>query len=90
MAADVREHIISFKRCMHFKLPQERAEMSTITASYPLELMHLDFLTIGTKNDNSKDRNVLVITDHFPWYAAVYITPKQMAPIVDKALWENF
>ena len=89
MAADVSEHIRTCERYIHFKIPQERAVM-TITASYPLELVHLDFLTIRTKNDSNKNVNVLVITDHFTRYAAVYITPKQTAPIVAKVLWENF
>ena len=34
-AADIKEHIRSCERCAHFQLPQERAEMATITASYP-------------------------------------------------------
>ena len=46
MAADFQEHIRSCERCMCFKLPKERAEMATITASCPLELVQLDFLTI--------------------------------------------
>ena len=50
--------------------------MATITASYPLELVHPDFLTIGAKNDSNKNVNVLVITDHYTRYAAVNITPK--------------
>ena len=49
MATDIREHIRTCERCTHFKLPQERAQMKTITASYPLELIHLDFLMIGTE-----------------------------------------
>ena len=60
--------------------------MAKIAASYPLELVHLDFLTIGTKNDSNKNVNVLVITDHFTRYAAAYVTPKQTAPIVTKVL----
>ena len=62
----------------------------TITASYPLELVHLDCLTIGTKNDSNKNVNVLVITDHFTRYAAAYVTPNQIAHIVAKVLLENF
>ena len=70
--------------------PQERAEMTSITASYPLELVPLDFLTIGNKNESSKKANVLVITDHFTRYAVAYMTLKQTAPIVAKSIWENF
>ena len=71
-------------------MPQERTEMKTITASYPLELIHLDFLMIGTQNDSNKNVSVLVVTDHYTRYAAAYVMPKQTAPIVAKNLWENF
>ena len=64
--------------------------MKTITASYPLELIHLDFLTIGTRGHGSKNVSVLRVTDHFTRYAAAYVMPKQTAPIVAKVLWENF
>ena len=90
MAADIQEHIRSCERCTHFKLPQERAEMTTSTASCALELVHLDFLTVGTRNDSNKNIDVLVIIDYFTRYAVAYVTPKQMTPIVAKALWENF
>ena len=90
MATDVREHIRTCERCGHFKLPQERVEMKTITASYPIELIHLNFLTMGTRNDGDRNVNVLIITDHFTRYAAVYVTPKGTAPVVAKVLWENF
>ena len=73
-----------------FQLPQERAEMKTITALYPLELIHLDFLTIGTRGDGGKNVHVLIVTDHFTRYAVAYVTPKQTAAIVAKVLWENF
>ena len=46
LATDAREHIRTCERCTHFKSPQERVEMKTITTLYPLELIHLDFLTI--------------------------------------------
>ena len=32
----------------------------------------------------------MVITDHFTRYAQVYITPKQIAPVVAKTLWNQF
>ena len=57
---------------------------------YPLELVHLDFLMIGSKSNSSRNANVLVITDHFTRYTAAYMPPKQTAPILAKTLWENF
>ena len=47
----------SCERCMHFKQPQEKADMTSITASYPLELVHLDILMIGNKSDSSRNVN---------------------------------
>ena len=64
--------------------------MQPILVSYPLELVHLDFLTREEKMDNSKSVNVLVVTDHFTKYAQAYVTPKQTAVIVAKTMWENF
>ena len=76
MATDIREHIRTCKRCTHFKLPQERREMKTITALYPLKLIHLDFLMIGTRSDGNKNVSVLIVTDHFNRHATAYVMPK--------------
>ena len=64
--------------------------MQPILVSYPLELVHLEFLTLGGRMDDSKSINVLIVTDHFTKYEQTYVTPKQTAAIVAKTLWENF
>ena len=63
--------------------------MHPIETSYPLELVHMDFLTIGKPNTD-KMVNILIVTDHFTKYAQAYVTPNQMAPTVACTLWENF
>ena len=90
MAEDVHTHICTCERCLRFKQPQEKAEMQPILVSYPIELIHLDFLTLGGKAGDAKSTNILVITDHFTKYAQAYITPKQTAVVVAHTLWENF
>ena len=65
MAEDVCTHICTSERCLRFKKPQEKAEMHPILLSYPMELIHLDFLTVGGKAGDAKSTNILVITDHF-------------------------
>ena len=65
MNEDVHRHIKSCDRCLRFKQAPEQAPMETIETSYPLELIHMDFLTIGSKKGPTKDINVLVITDRF-------------------------
>ena len=90
MAEDVQIHIHTCDQCLKFKQPQEKSEMQPILVSYPLEPVHLDFLTVGGKTDDSKSINVLVVTDHFTKYAQAYVTPKETVVIVAKTLWENF
>ena len=69
-------HIPTCDRCIKFKQPQEKSEMQPILVSYPLELVHLDFLTLGGKTDDSKSINVLIVTDHFTKYAQAYVILK--------------
>ena len=90
MAENVRTHIHTCDRCLKFKQPQEKSEMQPIVVSYPLELVHLDLLTLGGKTGDSKSVNVLIVTDHFTKYSQAYVTPKQTAVIVAKTLLENF
>ena len=63
--------------------------MQSIEVSYPLELVHLDFLSIES-GKNQKDVNVLVIMDHFMRYTQVFITPLQTAGMAAKMLLEKF
>ena len=84
MAEDVQAHICTCDQCLKFKQPQEKSEMQPILVSYPLELVHLDFLTLGGKTDDSKSVNVLVVTDHFTKYAQAYVTPKQLLRLCGK------
>ena len=90
MGGDVWTHIRTFDQCLKCKQPQQKSEMQPVLVSYPLELVHLDFLTLGGKTDDSKSVNVLVVTDHFTKYPQAYVTPKQTAVIVAKTLWANF
>ena len=64
--------------------------MQPILISYLLELVHLDFLTLGGKADENRGVNILIVTDHFTKYAQAYVTPKQTAMVVAQTLWENF
>ena len=92
MIEDIEHHIKSCPHCLRFKTQPEKAELNPIIATRPLELVHIDYLTIkapkGYKSD--KDINVLVITDHFTRYAQAHVTPSQKAHVVAKTLWEHF
>ena len=82
MADDVHTHINTYDQCMRFKQPQEKSEMQPILVSDPMELVHLDLLTLGGKADDSRSVNILIVTDHFTKYAKAHVTPKQTAVVV--------
>ena len=89
---DVERHIKSCPQCLRFKTQPEKAELNPIIATRPLELVHIDYLTIEapTNSKSGKDVNVLIIMDHFTRYAQAHITSSQKAPIVAKTLWDQF
>ena len=90
MNDDVRTHIRSCERCLRFKQKPEREEMSSFDTSYPLEIVHMDFLVIGSKKNPNKDINVLVVTDHFTRYAQAFVTTSQTAIVVVQPLYKEY
>ena len=53
-------------------------ELYSIKATHPLELIHVDFLTIES-GKTGKDVSILVVTDHFTQYAQAFVTPSTTA-----------
>ena len=89
MEADIGEYMKTCPRCLKFKAIPERAELNPINVTRPLELVHIDFLTIEAPR-KEKDLNIVVVTDHFTRYAQVYVKRSQTVPIVANTLWERF
>ncbi|KAK6183229.1 hypothetical protein SNE40_010750 [Patella caerulea] len=87
MSSAVEEKCKQCERCILRKSPGQKAEMESISTSYPLQLVCIDFLSIEPDNKGIKD--VLVITDHFTKYALAIPTKNQTAKTVAEALWEN-
>ena len=64
MSEDVRQYIRTCEWCTRFKQPVERAEMKPILCTHPMELVHINFLTVGHPESN-KQINLMVVMDHF-------------------------
>ena len=92
MIEDIEHHIKSCSRCLLFKTQPEKAELNPIIATRPLELVHIDYLTIESPANSKSDKviNMLIITDHFTQYAQAHITSSQKAQVVVKTLWDHF
>lgn len=89
MTTDIYDKIRTCERCVKRKsLPEKAARLVNIRTTHPLELVCMDFLSIGP--DRSKMKDILVITVHFTKYAVAVPTPNQKAMTVAKCLWDNF
>ena len=56
----------------------KKTELYPITTTHPLELVHIDFLTIEL-GKTGEDVNILVVTDHFTHYAQAFVIPSETA-----------
>ena len=63
MADEIRTYIRSCARCFQFKQTPEQEEMVSVDATYPLQLVHMDFLQIGSKRQD-KGESHLRSSDH--------------------------
>ena len=63
--------------------------MENVDATYPMKLVHMDYLTIEA-TEGGKDIHILVITDHFTRYAQAIVTSSQTAKCTVQNLWDKF
>ena len=89
MMEDTVRHIKQCERCLRFKVLPDKAPMENVAATYPMELVHVDYLTIDA-NEGGKDVHILVIKDHFTRYAQAIVTSSQTAKCTAQNLWDKF
>ena len=70
--------MLKCERCLRFKAVPDKAPMESVDATYPMALVHMDYLTIQA-NEDGKDIHILVITNHFTQYAQAIVTSSQTA-----------
>ena len=88
MYKDVESYVGHCKKCLLRKAKPHVAPLQPILVSRPLDLVHMDFLSIEPSKGNIE--NVLVITDHFTRYALAFPSKTQTAKATAKLLWDNF
>ena len=89
MIEDMTRHIKQRERCLGFKALPGKAPMVNVDATYHMELVHMDYLTIEA-NECAEDVHILVITDHFTWYAQGIFTSLQTVKCTAQNLWDKF
>ena len=77
MQTEAIQHVLKCTRCLRRKTPSHVAPLQPIHVTQPLELVHMDYLSLESSKGNIE--NVLVITDHFTRYALAYPSKTQTA-----------
>ena len=88
MQSEAIQYVLKCTRCLRRKTPSHVAPLQPIHVNQPLELVHMDYLSLGLSKGNIE--NVLVITDHFTRYALAYPSKTQTAQATARILWDNF
>ena len=88
MQTEAMQHIQQCTRCLRRNTPSHVAPLQPIHVTQPLELVHMDYLSLEPSKGNIE--NVLVITDHFTRYALAYPSKTQTAQATARILWDNF
>ena len=88
MQEEATQYVMRCSRCLRRKTPPQVAPLQPILETQPLELVHMDYLSLEPSKGNIE--NVLVITDHFTRYALAYPSKTQTAQATARILWDNF
>ena len=87
MQEEATQYLLKCPRCLRRKSTPQVAPMQPIYVTQPLELVHMDSLSLEPSKGNIE--NVLVITDHFTRYALAYPSKTQIAQATARILWDN-
>ena len=73
MAKEMTQHVRKCMLCKCFKRRAEWAPLEPILAMHPMQIIHIDFLTIES-GKTDKDHNVQVVTNQFTRFAQAFVT----------------
>ena len=88
MQEEATQYVVKYSRCLRRKSAPQVAPLQPIYVSQPMELVHMDYLSLKPSKGNIE--NGLVITDHFTRYALAYPSKTQTAQATARILWDNF
>ena len=93
MAKQMRQVIRACTHCLQYEGGIPKAPLCPIVATDPLDLLHVDFISIETMlelNQSPRVADALVFQDHFPKNLLAYVTPDQTAKTITKFLYGGY
>ena len=93
MAMQMQKVISICTQCIQHGGTHAKAAMQPIIATAPLELLHIDFMSIEMTMELDQLPNmvsVLVFCNYFTKHIMAYLTPNQTAKTVTKFLWQGY
>ncbi|KAL3966228.1 nuclear receptor co-repressor 2 [Sarotherodon galilaeus] len=90
MQSDVEHFVMHACECLKRKRPSKitRAPLTTITTTFPFELVSIDFLHLETCKQGYE--YILVVMDHFTRFAQAYATKNKSAKTVVDKVFNHF
>ena len=89
----MRQVIRGCTHCIQYEGGIPKAPLCPIVATTPLDLLHVDFMSIKTTlelNQLRRVTNVLVFQDHFTKHMLAYVTPDQTEKTITKFLYGGY
>ena len=91
MMEEAQEYVNTCRKCQVAKGKQQLAPLQPYYADAPMELVHMDYLTIEHgRTGQDVDLSILIITDHYSRFAQAVKTSSQTAMTTAQAHYDHF
>ena len=93
MRTQMMNNILNCNKCKVFERKDPKPPLCNITASEPMDLVHVDLLGLETTMNTKvcpMVAKILVIMDHFPCHVQAYKVDDKKAVTIAKCLYDNY
>ena len=81
------------KKCKIYEKKDPKAPLCTVTATEPMDLVHIDLVRMEVSVETKKKlvvQKILVVTDHFSRFVQAYKVENKRAITITKCLYDNY
>ena len=83
----------NYEKCKVYEKKDPKAPLCTITATEPMDLVHINFVGMEVTVETKKKpvvQKILVVTDHFSQFVQAYKVKDKRAITIAKCLYDNY